>query len=224
MRIIIVGAGKVGEYLARASIEAGNEVSLIEMDEDRAEEVAVAFGNRCRVFHGDGCDSARLQDAGIGETTDVFVAASGRDDNNLVACELAQRVHGVSRCIARVNNPKNVRIFRKLGIESVSSTVLIAHMIEEEAALGSMNAVSTLNQNGIGLVEFTIPAFKSHDPARGVPLEDLNLPEDCVVVAIGNNDGFSVAGDDVVLYPFDTVVMAADTSAIRRARQVLRGL
>lgn len=223
MHIIIMGAGKVGEYLARTSIDAGNEVVLIETDADRAEEMATALNKRCSVLHGDGCDSTYLVEAGIANTN-VFVAASGRDDNNLVACELAQRVHKVSRCIARVNNPKNVRIFRKLGIESVSSTVLIAHMIEEEAALGSMNAVSTLNQNGIGLVEFTIPAFKNHDPMKGIPLADLPFPDECVVVAIGNNDGFTLAGEDAVLHPFDTVVMAADTEAIRRARQVIRGL
>ncbi|MDD6651554.1 MAG: TrkA family potassium uptake protein [Eggerthellales bacterium] len=223
MHIIIMGAGKVGEYLARASIDAGNEVVLIETDEERASEMAEVLTKRCTVLHGDGCDSTYLLEAGIANT-DVFVAASGHDDSNLVACELAQRVHEVSRCIARVNNPKNVRIFRKLGIESVSSTVLIAHMIEEEAALGSMNAVSTLNQNGIGLVEFSIPAFKGHDPALGVMVQDLNLPENCSVVAVGTSDGFSIATEETVLHPTDTVVMAAETEAIRKARQVIRGL
>ena len=65
-------------------------------------------------------------------------------DDNLVACEIATRVFNVPRCIARVNNPKNRRIFREVGIESVSSTMLIANMIEEEALLGSVGVVSAL--------------------------------------------------------------------------------
>lgn len=223
MHIIIMGAGKVGEYLARASIEQKNEVVLIETSEDRVEEVATSLVDKCSVLHGDGCDPTFLEEAGI-RVTDVFVAASGRDDNNLVACEIAQRVYNVSRCIARVNNPKNVRIFRKLGIESVSSTVLIARLIEEEAAMGSMNAMSTLNMNGIGMIEVQLPQFRTHDPMAGIAVEDLNLPQDCNVVAVGTKDGFSMATEETMLHPGDGLFLVADTSLLHRARQILRAL
>lgn len=223
MQIIIMGAGKVGEYLARTSLNSGHGVVLIEADADRAEEMAMVLPKNCLVIHGDGCDSQYLEDAGIA-TTDLFVAASGRDDNNLVACEIAMRVHGVSRCIARVNNPKNVRIFRKLGIESVSSTVLIAHLIEEEATMGSVSAISVLNQNNIGLVEIAIPAFAHHDPMVGVAISDLDLPVESTVVSVGDAEGMSIAQEDDRIYPGNKVVVAAGTSELRRVRMVFRNL
>ena len=61
---------------------------------------------------GDGCDSDFQEDAGI-RKADVFVAVTGRDDDNLVACEIATRVFSVNRCIARVNNPKTVESFAR---------------------------------------------------------------------------------------------------------------
>ena len=74
------------------------------------------------------CDSDFQEDAGV-RKADVFVAVTGRDDDNLVACEIATRVFNVNRCIARVNNPKNRRIFREVGIGGrVRRTILIANM------------------------------------------------------------------------------------------------
>ena len=96
----------------------------------------MALQGRYLVIHGDGCDSKYQEDAGI-RRADVFVATTGQDDDNLVSCEIAQRVFNVPRCIARVNNPKNLRIFREVGIESVSSTTLIANLIEARDAAGA---------------------------------------------------------------------------------------
>jgi trk system potassium uptake protein TrkA len=62
----------------------------------------------------------------------VFVATTGADDVNLVSCEIASLIHDIPRVIARVNNPKNERIFHKMGIEAVSSTTIIAQLIERE--------------------------------------------------------------------------------------------
>lgn len=75
----------------------------------------------------------------------------------LASCEIANRVFGISRALARVNDPKNLRIFRRLGIESISSTALIARMIQEEAALGSMSVAFTLTNDQVGLIEIKVP-------------------------------------------------------------------
>ena len=78
----------------------------------------------------------------------------------LVSCEIAQRVFRVPRCIARVNNPKNERIFREVGIECVSSTTLIANLIEEEALLGSVSVVSSLTHGNVALAEVMVPRMR----------------------------------------------------------------
>ena len=141
MYIVIAGGGKIGSYLAGIMLKSGNEVAVIEQRLATADRLSVQLTGPYLVIHGDGCDSRYQEDAGIRQA-DVFVATTGQDDSNLVSCEIAQRVFRVPRCIARVNNPKNERIFRKVGIECVSSTTLIANLIEEEALLGSVSVVS----------------------------------------------------------------------------------
>ena len=140
MYIVIAGGGKVGSYLATVLLESGNQVAIIEENKAIADLLSVSLEGEYLVIHGDGCDSRFQEDAGI-RRADIFVGATGQDDTNLVACEIAERVFHVNRVIARVNSPKNLRIFRKVGIECVSSTTLIANLIEEEALLGNVSVV-----------------------------------------------------------------------------------
>ena len=111
MYIVIAGGGKIGEYLASVLLSSGNDVAVIEENLATADRLSVALQGRYLVIHGDGCDSKYQEDAGI-RRADVFVATTGQDDDNLVSCEIAQRVFNVPRCIARVNSPKNLRIFK----------------------------------------------------------------------------------------------------------------
>ena len=148
MYIVIAGGGKVGSYLATVLLESGNQVAIIEENKAIADLLSVSLEGEYLVIHGDGCDSRFQEDAGI-RRADIFVGATGQDDTNLVACEIAERVFHVNRVIARVNSPKNLRIFRKVGIECVSSTTLIANLIEEEALLGNVSVVSSLDRKSV---------------------------------------------------------------------------
>lgn len=103
MYIVIAGGGKIGEYLASVLLSSGNDVAVIEENLATADRLSVALQGRYLVIHGDGCDSKYQEDAGI-RRADVFVATTGQDDDNLVSCEIAQRVFNVPRCIARVNS------------------------------------------------------------------------------------------------------------------------
>lgn len=224
MHIVIVGAGKVGEYLARTTLESGNDVVVIESDHDRAVEMATALSGRVLVIFGDGCNSRVMEDADI-RHADVFVATTGRDDNNLVACEIASRVFKVNRCIARVNNPKNLRIFRKMGIECVSSTTLIGRLIEEEATLGNLNAVSILAQGNIGMVEVKVREFRSAgiSPITGASVyDDIDYPDEALPVAVVHDGTPVLVDEDTRVLPGDTVIVATPTELIPEVRSAFR--
>ena len=224
MHIIIVGAGKVGEYLARTTLESGNDVAIIESDQERAVEMATMLSGRVLVIHGDGCNSRLMEDADI-RHADVFVATTGRDDNNLVACEIALRVYKVNRCIARVNNPKNLRIFRKLGIECVSSTTLIGRMIEEEATLGNLNAMSTLAQGNIGIVEVKVREFRTAglSPLTGASVYDeIDYPDEALPIAVVHDGAPQLVDEDTRVMIGDTVLVAAPTESIPDVRAAFR--
>lgn len=226
MYIVIMGGGKVGNYLADVLLRQHHEVAVLEANRAQADRLSMELQGQYLIINGDGCDSDFQEDAGI-RNADVFVAVTGRDDDNLVACEIATRVFNVPRCIARVNNPKNRRIFREVGIESVSSTMLIANMIEEEALLGSVGVVSALSRGDISLIEFGIPARMKHfDPEQGVPAYMIALPEGALLAAIDRreyNDA-EIATSDSVLYPGDKAVVVAEHDVVDDVRALFANL
>ena len=223
MYIVITGGGKVGEYLATILLKNGNEVALIELDSDAADRLSMVLQGRYLIIRGDGCDSKYQEDAGI-RKADVFVAATGQDDNNLVSCEIASRVYNVKRCIARVNAPKNLRIFRALGIESVSSTEMIAGYIEQETLRESVSIVSALTHGNVGLTEVPVPNMQHHDNDEGVRAYDIPMPESTLIVAVSTKDDVEVVGEDTILYPGDAAVVAADRDQVSDVREVFLGL
>ena len=223
MYIVIAGGGKVGEYLATVLLQSGNEVAIIEQEANVADRLSMLLQGRYLIIRGDGCDSKYQEDAGI-RKADVFVAATGQDDNNLVSCEIASRVFGVSRCIARVNAPKNLRIFRALDIESISSTEMIANLIEEETLMGSVNVVSSLTHGNVVLTEVAVPRMHAHDNDEGVGVYDLEMPENSLVVAVSSKDDVEVAGEETRLYPGDTVVVASNRDIVPEIRTIFRDL
>ncbi len=223
MYIIISGGGKIGSYLATVLLKSGNEVSIIETNREKADQLSVALEGRYLVINGDGCDSFYQEEAGI-RRADVFVATTGQDDANLVACEIAQRVFNVPRCIARVNNPKNLRIFKEVGIECVSSTTLIATLIEEETLLGSVSVVSSLTHGDINLVEIPVNHIRRPNEEGGIEVADVPMPEGSVIVAVSSGSEMTVVSPDTVIFAGDTLIVAAEIDVLDEVRSALRGL
>lgn len=223
MFIVIAGGGKVGSYLASVLLQSGNEVAVIEETLKTADQLSVMLKGGYLVIHGDGCDSRYQEDAGI-RRADVFVATTGLDDSNLVACEIAQRVFHVPRVIARVNNPKNLRIFREVGIECVSSTTLIANLIEEEALLGSVSVVSSLTHGNVALTEVVVPRMRHHSNEAGVDIDSLPLPDNVLIAAVATKDDVVVASDNLVMYPGDKAIVVADNDVLDEVRAVFKAL
>ena len=188
-----------------------------------ADLLSVNLEGRYLVINGDCCDSRYQEDAGIAQA-DVFVGATGQDDTNLVACEIAQRVFDVPRVIARVNNPKNLRIFREVGIECVSSTTLIANLIEEEALLGSVSLVSSLNHGNVALSEFTVGRIKHKREDEGVAIGDIEMPAGSLIVAVAYEDDAEVADPEMILYQGDQVIVVAQNDVLDDVRAVFRNL
>lgn len=225
MYIVINGGGKIGEYLASTMLDDGNEVAIIEEDPATADRLSATLQGRFLVICGDGCMSRYQEDADI-RRADVFVSTTGQDDDNLVSCEIASRVFNVGRCIARVNSPKNLRIFREVGIECISSTTLIASLIKEDALVGGMSVLSSLSAGNVVLTEVTVPPFRRHDPETGVVARSVVLPEGCLIVAVSRDDedDTEVIGNETLLFPGDVVVIASGKASTLAAAAAIKQL
>lgn len=214
MYIIIVGGGKVGFYLAKELVNQGHELLVIEKDKRKSEAIAEELGSV--VLRGDGCEASTMAEAGTNRA-DVVVAVTGDDEDNLVICQMAKRKFNVPRTIARINNPKNERIFKLLGIDAtVSSTDVILSHIEEEIPEYSLVHLLKLKQADIEVVEAKVAPGAQ---ATTKPLKDLPMPKDAVISLIIRNGNVILPSGDTVLMAGDEVValtkMASET-ALRR--------
>jgi len=219
--IVINGGGKVGSYLAKTMLDSGHQVALIEKRANIAEKLVVELPEGALVVVGDGCDAQYQEDAGAARA-DVFVAATGDDDDNLVACQLVKVAFGTPRVLARVNNPKNERIFNALGIEAISSTTIISRMIEEEATIGDIRTLIALRRGKMAIVEVELPVDRCVVCDKEVA--SLNLPGDCVLMAIirGEDEVITVRGD-TRLQPGDVVIAFTNVERERDLKKALTG-
>ncbi len=217
MYVIVVGGGKVGYYLGKQLMEEGREVLLIEKDRRRYAALADQLGEV--VLFGDGCEISVMEEAGMGRA-DVVVAVTGDDEDNLVVCQVARERFHVRRTIARVNNPKNQRIFRELGIDvTISSTELILRQIEEVLPIESLLHLLTLQSVGISFVELEIqPGCQ----ALNRPLHTLGIPDDsilCLLIREGAKP--IIPFGNTVLQAGDRVIAVTSQESEATLRRIL---
>ncbi len=218
MYIVIVGGGKVGFYLAKELVESGHEALVIEENAAKAAEIAETLGEI--VMRGDGCEAAIQEQAGSGRA-DLFLAVTGEDEANLVACQVARHRFNVKRIVARINNPKNEAIFRKLGIDvTVSATSVILSQIEQELPEHRLIPLLQL-RSGFEIVEVKIT-----DGAGSLDrkLGDIVLPDQSVIWGIVDTEGNpQVPTADTVLRAGDEVVAVTPIENEEALRAALAG-
>ena len=179
MYIVIIGGGQLGFYLARGLLDEGHEVALLEKDAKTCERVSQDISGIC--IRGDGCETATLEKMGTARA-EMFIAVTGDDEDNLIACQLAKHKFNVPHTIARVRNPKNESLFKKLGIDvTVSSTRIILEHIEREVPSHQMAHLLTIQDKGLEIVEFRIPEGSG---TVGRKLGELPLPKEAVLSLI----------------------------------------
>jgi len=194
MYIIVVGGGKVGYYLTQALLSEGHEVLVLEKDAKKCELIAEQLGSVCT--RGDGCEARTLAEAGT-ERADMFIAVTDEDEDNLVACQVAKHKFKVQRTIARINNPKNEALFKKLGIDvTVSSTNLILEHIEEEVPTHPLVHLLTLKGGALEIVEVKIPPDSS---VVGKRMREIVFPPDSVICLMIGRRGAQVPTGDTIL-------------------------
>lgn len=156
MFIVLVGGGKVGYHMTKELLDIGHEVVLMEKDTVHARSLKAELGSL--VIGHDGCEGRWLLEAGV-KRADLVLAVTGEDEDNLIVCQLASALsNGKARTIARVNNPKNASVFRRLGVdETVSATDLILSMIEQDVQeTGAVVHLMKLEESNLELVEFRL--------------------------------------------------------------------
>jgi trk system potassium uptake protein TrkA len=201
MYIIIIGAGKVGYFLAKRLTGSKHTVSIIDKNKLVCEETAREI--EALVINGDGCDPKIMEEAGIARA-DVVAAVTGDDEDNLIVCQLAKERFSVQRTVGRVNNPDNEHTFSELGIDiPVDSTKIIAKIIEEEVSFSDFVTLMSFKRGKLAIVRVDLP---EDSPVINKEVKDIALPENSVLVSILRGDDVIVPKGNTILKPGDDVV------------------
>jgi trk system potassium uptake protein TrkA len=217
--IVIIGGGNNGYYLSKALLSEGHEVLVIEKRARQAERIEEELGSI--ICHGDGCEAATLEGAGT-ERANLFVALTDEDEDNLVACQVAKHKFNVPRTIARLNNPKNETLFRKLGIDTtISPTNFILEYIEQEVPTHSLRHLLEFKGGELEIVEVKIP---SNSGAVGKKMGELSLPPGTILsLVIRKEQSAQVPAEDTIIGAEDRVIAVTSHESEEALCAVLTG-
>ncbi|MGD8398780.1 MAG: TrkA family potassium uptake protein [Anaerolineae bacterium] len=195
MRLILVGGGETIEtiyFLARHFGERGDDVTIVTPDPDEARMLARRAG--ATVLLGDGSHPALLEEAGA-RRADAVLALAPYDPDNLVTCQIAQKLYGVPRTLALVNDPDNEDVFQRLGITfAFSATRAIGSVIE---GLTLFDEVIHLFPAAEGHLHVTEVVLDEAAPAVGRTVAELGLPQGSLVLAVIREEGAIVPDGDL---------------------------
>jgi trk system potassium uptake protein TrkA len=150
-------------------------------------------------LEGDGTDLTLIAQLDL-RKTDLFVAVTGRDDDNLVACQLVRATYSVEKVLARLNDPRNHTTFDALQIPVVSVTDLLAQVISQELEFAELVRVAILVRGELSVFQVDVPA-----DVAPTAVSSLVLPDDSVLVAVDRNDDVFVPNGNFIIRGGDRV-------------------
>ena len=179
MKIVIVDGSHAADYVIKSFKKRTNKLIVINSRKETVNYLVKA--NHIPVFYGEPCKVSVLENAHI-EDCDLFISLGYRDTDNFVACLLAKKVFRAKKCICIVSNPKNVEIYRQLGIDSViSSTHILAATIVSESSLENLTKSMSLENDKVALTEIVV---KDNALICDKKLMDINFPKSGTISCI----------------------------------------
>ncbi len=217
MKSIIIGGGKVGYYLLKTLKGKNYEVVMIERNRSICESLAEDID--AEIICGDGTDIDVLRDAGIYDA-EIVAAVTGSDEENLVICQIAKSTFDITKTIARVNNPKNMTMFKALGVDkTVCSTAVIANLIEYEFDRDRFKIIQTFERGAMILVEICIDRDSIW---RDQYIKDLELPGECVVTSILRNEKAIYPRGNTQILEEDNILVLTNDSGLSALKKHFR--
>lgn len=215
MKIVIVGAGQLGYFLAKSLLEENHVVKIIDSDKKRCERISSALD--VTVYCGDGTRIETLAAASVGKS-DAFIAVTDRDEDNLIACEIAKKQFSVKRTISKSNNHKNISLMKRLGVDIVlDTTQIITGLIEHEIDGANVKLVADISNSNAVISEYCIPDNWSKSGKRVMELE---VPSDCVLIYVIRSGALMIPRGSTVLMAGDEVTALAVGRAAKQLKKL----
>jgi trk system potassium uptake protein len=129
MKVVIMGCGRVGAALAVMLADEGHDVTVLDIRAEAFRRLPADFKGKRHI--GNGIDQDVLARIGVGEA-DAFIAVTQGDNRNTMATQIAKHIFGVKRALCRIYDPIRQEMYEKLGLETISPTIVGATLLKEK--------------------------------------------------------------------------------------------
>ena len=217
-RMIVLGAGNIGLYLAKRLEQkgmSGMSVKMIEADREKAETAAREL-SRTVVLHGDGLDPEVLEEANVGNT-EAVIALTDHDETNILASLLAKR-YGAQRAMTLINKTTYNPLVSNLGVDvTINPRSITVSNILQHVRRGRIHAVHSLHEGFGELIEADALETSS---LVGKPLKEVKLPTGVIVGAIVRAGKVISPRGSTVIQAGDRVVLFAGAKAVKKVEKL----
>ena len=210
MYVIIVGCGRVGSELAKLLSTEGHNVVVIDRSAKSFERLSRTFNGMTLV--GNGFDVELLKQAGIAQA-DAFCSVTNGDNSNIVAAQVAKKLFKVPKVIARVYDPTRADIYKSLGLDVLSGTILFAAMIRDKI-IESRFSSYLIESKDVGVLE-----IETDEHLTGKTVEEINIPGELLVVMIKGIKGVILPEAKTKLHKNDVVMAVVKIDKLDKVRK-----
>lgn len=211
-KVVIIGGGMVGFYLAGRLEKMGFEVKLIEIDKQRCIDIAEELSGTM-ILNGDGTDISILKEENVGDA-DVIFAVTGLDEKNLLSSLLARQL-GANKIIARVNKSEYIRLFEMVGVDRAVSPGQVTVDAVLQLLIGGEDVI-TLSEERMELVEF-MAKKRSKIIGKKIVTE---MPDGAVVGILLRNNVPIVPDEDCKVEEGDLVFVLALRDSVSKVKKL----
>jgi trk system potassium uptake protein TrkA len=202
MKIVIAGGTHEAEYIVHMFHKRGNKLVVINPSKDEAS--LLLERESVRVYVGDPWKGHVLEEADA-EDADLFISLCDRDTDHYVTCQNAKKRFGAKRCICVVNNPNNVELYKRLGVDSViSSTYLLGNSVQNESSVEDIIRSVAFDNNQVMMIEMKVlPKFKIAEKK----IMDLDFPKYASISCIVRNGEVIIPNGQVAIHANDKLMI-----------------
>jgi trk system potassium uptake protein len=211
MYIIIVGCGRVGSALANLLQNEGHDVVIIDNDPASFRRLGSKFNGV--TLTGNGFDTELLKEAGI-DKADAFCVVTNGDNTNIMAAQVAKKIFKVPKVLTRIYDPKRANIYKHLGLDVISGTVLFAAMLRDKIIESHFTGY-LIETGELGVIEIPVGAS-----FVGKKVSDINIPGEFLIAAVVRKKGTIIPGSGTTLEKNDLLMGVVKTTSVGKVKKI----
>jgi trk system potassium uptake protein TrkA len=213
MKVIIVGLGRMGKGLALNLVKKGHQVTAIDSSQETLDELGPDFkGTRIAGF---GFDRDVLSKAKINQV-DAVVSCTQSDEVNAVVARIAKNIYRVPRVIARLYDSSKADIYRRLGIQTISTTTWGIERATEIITFNRLDSVFEMGNGNVNLVRIEVPAL-----LVGHTVNEITTLGEIHVVSISRNNKTFIPTLGTIFEADDILYISVISSATSKLKSML---